>query len=125
MNWSYRWASLTLVSLFAYSCDSGPESAASKHEVSTLTAIEARYEHTPIAGLEFAAEGEYKFMCIPSNGQRIWIMLNPKTPPYYKQAPGGTYALSDSELKRVIAAGTASSTVIACLASHVVKSGTD
>ena len=60
----------------------------------------------------------YRLVCFPSNGQRIWVMLNPKTEPYYKQMPKGNYSITKADFESVAKSSYASLTVLACLESH-------
>jgi hypothetical protein len=97
----------------------GPESPAGKHESSVIETIEARNRDRPISETEWVTEEEYHLVCLDSGGRRIWIMLNPREAPYYKQMPKGNYKLTSQQLDRIKASGVATSTVLECLASHV------
>ncbi len=100
------------------------EELASKVEWSVVQAVLAQHEDKPSDKIEIAQSDEYSLVGIPVNDARkkIWIMLNPRNPPYYKQIPKGSYALSREDLKRVLASGGVISTVANCLESHVEDS---
>lgn len=100
-------------------CCGGPESPAGKHESSVIETIEAKNRNRAISEMEWVKEDGYDLICLESRGHRIWIMLNPREAPYYKQMPKGNYKLTSRQLDRIKASGLASSTVLECLASHV------
>jgi hypothetical protein len=100
------------------------EELASKPEWSAIQIIELQHRDKPSGGIEFVKVGEYSIVGLPVPDARkeIWIMLNPKHPPYYKQLPDGGYTLSKEDLKKILASGVVSSTVQNCLESHVEAS---
>ena len=100
------------------------EELASKPEWSIVQSVESQDRDEPSHKVEIVKIDEYSLLGIPVNDARkkIWIMLNPRNPPYYKQIPQGSYALSREDLKRVLASGGVSSTVANCLESHVEDS---
>jgi hypothetical protein len=71
--------------------------------------------------MEFVEQEGYHFVCFPSDGRRIWVMLDPKTEPYYKQTPKGDYLITRSDFEALEANGHTSLTVLACLESHCSK----
>jgi hypothetical protein len=52
---------------------------------------------------------------------RIWVMLWPKSPPFYKQIPGENFEISYDLLLRLQRDHKASSTVAAALRGHVTE----
>src|SRR6266511_3433796 len=92
------------------------EELASKVELSVVQSVLTQHEDKPSDKIEIAQSDEYSLVGIPVNDARkkIWIMLNPRNPPYYKQIPKGSYALSREDLKRVLASGGVISTVANC-----------
>jgi hypothetical protein len=104
-------------------CDGdGRESFGDKHECSILQTLEARNRDKPISGLEFSQYEEYRILALPAlTGKRVWIMLNPKSPPYYKQLPHADYALTDDQYWQIVRTQRPISTVDECLASHVQR----
>jgi hypothetical protein len=118
-----RWRLAVYFGLFATIClvtgCGGPESSAGKHESSVIEAIEAKNRDRAISEREWVTEDGYHLICLESMGHRIWIMLDPREVPYYKQMPKGNYKLTSQQLDRIKASGLASSTVLECLASHV------
>ena len=99
----------------------GRESPGDKHEWSILQSLEARHKEHAASRLEFLQEEEYHILSLqPSTGAaRIWIMLNPQSPPFYKQMPSDNYSLSEDEYDRIVATRYATSTVEEVLRSHV------
>ncbi len=97
------------------------EELASKVEWSVVQAVEAQHEDKHSGKIEIVKLDEYSVVGIPVPDARkeIWIMLNPRNPPFYKQLPQGSYALSKEDLKTILASGVVTSTVENCLESHV------
>ena len=107
-------------------CSNDPEAPGAKSENSALLAIMLRHKYQPISDLEFVDLNEYHFVCIPSHGHGIWIMLNPQYTPFYKQMPGNeNFMISEADFKRIKDRGTATQTVIQSLASHLSKPAGD
>jgi hypothetical protein len=112
-----------LISSIVYICVSrakdGRERFGDKHEWSILQSLEAKQQDTPISGLEFSQFEEYYIVSLPAAGEskRIWIMLNPQNPPFYKPLPQANYSLSREQYDRIIATRHATSTVEEVLAS--------
>lgn len=117
------WRLAVYFSSFATICSmtgcGGPESPAGKHESSVIETIEAKNRDRAISKMEWVTEDGYHLVCLESVGHRIWIMLDPREVPYYKQMPKGNYKLTSQQLDRIRASGFASLTVLECLASHV------
>ena len=100
--------------------DDEPESFGEKREWATLQRLELISRSSAISNLEFTNLDERSIVCLPSlSGKRLRIMLNPKSLPYYKQMPAGEYSLSKEQLDEITAKGNPTSTVSACLATHV------
>jgi hypothetical protein len=100
----------------------GREWFGDKHEWSILQMLEARGRGTPISALEFSQYEEYRILTLPAvTGDRIWIMLNPQNPPYYKQIPQADYALTDEQYQQIVRTQKPISTVDECLSSHVQR----
>jgi hypothetical protein len=118
---------LALLAVSAWACylsisatGDGRESFRDKHEWAILQSIEAINRGTAIPSIEFRQSEGCRVVCLPAlNGERIWIMLNPQSAPYYKQLPPGNYALSKAQFAQ-IAAQRPISTVEECLSSHVL-----
>ena len=100
---------------------SSDEELASKPEWSAIQVTELQHRDRPSNQIEFVIVGEYSIVGIPVGDVRkkVWIMLNPQNPPYYKQLPKGIYTLSEEDLKNVLSSGKVTSTVETCLESHV------
>ena|ERR1700730_118443 len=99
----------------------GPESPAAKYEASVLETLEAQSESEPIQEMEFRERSGYQFVCIPSQGHRIWVMLNPKEEPFYKQMPTGPFVLTPQQFERILETKAVTPTVVECLRSHVLE----
>ena len=101
----------------------GRESFGDKHEWSILQSREYGTRQELVAAPKFTSDNGYVLLVVPSNdrSKNIWIMLSPKSPPFYKQLPQGGYTISRSTLDVVSRQGIASSTVEEVLASHVAK----
>jgi hypothetical protein len=99
----------------------GHESFTDKHEWSIMQEIDARHPNHSIADLEFIDDQEdYHIVGIPdAHGKATWVMLNPRSAPYYKQSGGENYSLSEKQLQRVVNSRHVISTVENCLGSHV------
>jgi hypothetical protein len=98
----------------------GRESSGDKHEWSILQALESEHRTRPVEGVEFVQRHGYHIACVAGDGaQRVWIMLAPRHPPFYKQLPQGRYSLARAQFDRLTATRQASSTVEEALASHV------
>jgi len=97
------------------------EELASKQEWSIVQAVASQDGDKAADKIELVKIDEYSLVGIPVHNARkeIWIMLNPRNPPYYKQLPKGSYTISNEELKKILASRVVSSTVENCLESHV------
>jgi len=97
------------------------EELASKAEWSVVQSVESQHRDKLTAKIEVVKLDEYSLVGIPVHDSRkeIWIMLNPRNPPYYKQLPEGSYTLSKKDLESILASGVVISTVENCLASLV------
>jgi len=114
-------AFLILCSWWIYRAVFSNEELASKVEWSVIQSAAWRYRDKPIDKLEIVKVDEYFVLGIPVPDARkaVWIMLNARNPPYYKQGPIGDYRLLKDDLKKVLGSGIVSSTVANCLESHV------
>jgi hypothetical protein len=97
----------------------GRESLGDKTEWSILQVLEDRHRNSPILALEFSETEGHHILCVPSVGKRVWIMLDPRNPPFYKQLPHDSYSLSREQYDKIISSRHATSTVEEVLASHV------
>jgi len=101
----------------------GRESFGEKHEWSILQSHEYDARENLVATPKFIGADGYVLLLVPSSdgSKNIWIMLSPKSPPFYKQMPQGNYGISRSLLDTISRQGIASSTVQEVLASHVAE----
>jgi transcription elongation factor len=97
------------------------EELASKEEWSIVQSVEWQHRDKPGDKIEIVRMDEYSLVGIPVSDSRkeIWIMLNAKNPPYYKQLTAGNYKLSKQDFKTILASNIVSSTVANCLESHI------
>ena len=101
-------------------CKDDPESPGAKSENSALSAMEARHESESITELKLYTEMEYHFLCVPSNGRKIWVMLDARYTPYYKQTPWDqNFTISRADFERIEQSKVATPVVLRCLASHM------
>ena len=113
--------STVIAGLLYWSCNGdGREAFGDKHEWSILQTLEARGRSTPVSTLEFSEYERYHIVSLKATtGERVWIMLNPHSPPYYKQMPPADYILTEEQLRKILQSRRAISTVEECLRSHV------
>ena len=99
----------------------GRESPGDKHEWSILQSLEATHRDSPISDLEFSERAGYHILCVPGagNSKRVWIMLDPRNPPFYKQLPHDSYSLSQEQYQQITDTRHTTSTVEESLSSHV------
>ena len=97
------------------------EELASKPEWSIVQSVSSRDRDKPGNNIEVVVIDEYSVVGIPVHDARkeIWIMMNPRNPPYYKQIPKGNYTLSKEDFKNILSSGAVISTVANCLESHI------
>jgi hypothetical protein len=101
----------------------GRESFGDKQESSILQGVEFKTRNSPLISPEFLTVENYELMAVPSlaNGSRIWIMLRPQSPPFYKQLPAGNYTVAKELVRELARSHRISSTVEEVLRSHVVQ----
>jgi len=105
--------------LYITSSSDGRESFGDKKEWSILQSLEYCNRNKPPAQIKFEEQDGYKIVYVPSpSGNGVWVMLNPKNPPYYKQMPQIEYSLTPQQYSEIKNAGHVSSTVDICLQSH-------
>lgn len=98
----------------------GREGGSDKAEWSILQSLEATHRGSPIGDAEFIESDGYHIVCVPSDGDqtRLWIMMDPKSPPFYKQLPSGNYWLTDEQVELIRKRTNPISTVLQALESH-------
>ena len=116
-------ALLFLIPAFLAGCTSGDEydELGSKSDYSVLQGLEINSRGKVVSEPAVKSVGEYWVLGTPSSDGKstIWILLNPRASPFYKQIPEGTYTISRGQLDAIIESKAASATVEAALASHV------
>lgn len=68
------------------------------------------------------ARGEYSVLSVMAEDRktRLWIMLDPQSPPFYKQIPANlNFSLTDNEFDSILRSGNPISTVQQALESHL------
>jgi hypothetical protein len=126
MKLNVRWISIAAILLSLSGCSDkgdGRESAGDKREWSILQGIEVESRSSVPSAPEFRVVEGYELLSVPSIGgsARIWIMLWPKSPPYYKQLPDGNFMIPNSLLNDLVRGQRISSTVEQALRSHVAN----
>ena len=97
----------------------GREGGSDKTEWSVMQGIWSRDKDRAVSDLEFLDHEEYYVVGIPNmKGKTTWVMLNPESPPYYKQA-GGNFSLTQEQLERITRTRRTISTVEEGLRSHL------
>ena len=94
-----------------------------KSEWAFLQNTESQFRGKPVSEITFYSKGEFHAVGIRSeqSGANVWVLLNPKTTPLYKQMPQGQFSITETELQKIADSGNVNETVMACLESHVVK----
>jgi hypothetical protein len=93
---------------------------ASKPEWSVLQSIEQEYRNKKFTEPEILNVRGHEVLGVRGkSGQRVWILLNPQASPFYKQMPQGSFEISPELLELIRTSGSASETVLECLASHI------
>jgi hypothetical protein len=101
-------------------CRDDPESSGAKSENSTLLAMMLRHDSEPITSVKLFTEMEYHFVCVPTKGRKIWVMLDARYTPYYKQQPWDqNFTISRADFERIEQSKVATPVVLQCLASHM------
>ena len=98
----------------------GRESGSDKAEWSILQSLEMAHRGSPVHGFEFSETDGYHVICVAGDGiqNRVWIMMDPKSPPFYKQVPPGNYWLTTEEIESIRKKADPISTVLQALESH-------
>jgi hypothetical protein len=98
----------------------GREGGSDKQEWSILQNLEVMHRGESIKGIEFQKVNGYQIICVPSanDNTRIWIMADPKSPPFYKQLPSGSYWLTDADIHEIRSKANPTSTVLQVFESH-------
>jgi hypothetical protein len=112
---------LIICSWLVYRATFSNEELASKVEWSIVQSVEWQHRDKPGDKIEIVRMNEYSLVGIPvkEGREKVWVMLNAKNPPYYKQLTAGNYKLSEQDFKAIVASNIVSSTVANCLESHV------
>lgn len=98
----------------------GREGGSDKREWSILQNLSFEYRDEIIERPEVRQVAEYMIICVPhhENGTRIWIMADPKSPPFYKQMPTGNYWLTKEQIEDIRKQANPITTVLEALESH-------
>ena len=98
----------------------GYESGSDKREWSVLQGLESSRRHEKIDKIEFSHHAEYWIVCVPRHDDhtRIWIMMDPASPPFYKQMPKGNYWLTKEQIEEIRLKTNPITTVLQALESH-------
>ena len=106
------------VGLFGWQFYAGLQS---KQEWGVLWSVESQHQGQPFSDLEFPVYGRRHLVCVRgASGKRVWIMLDPKYAPFYKQRdPDEPFMLSQGDYIRILQSTSVDPTVRECLRSHV------
>jgi hypothetical protein len=121
----FRFSIVIFALLFVSACSGRPgdgrEGGTDKREWSILQVNEEKTRDTAMKSIEFHKLDDYNLICVPGKGvsKRIWIMMDAKSPPFYKQIPDGNFSLSEAQLAEIRQRTNPISTVIEALRSHV------
>ena len=109
--------------LFSACESAGPESLGSKEEYGILKALKATQTETMLdPKLEIVESKDYWCAGFPSIDRKakVWVMLNAKHSPYYKQVGGGTnYWISEIDFQALKSKNVCSATVLSVFQSRV------
>ena len=103
-------------------CSPSDDDIESKTEWGNLQSVSQNFDGKALSTSEIVSREGMSFFCVVSPDspyERVWILLHPNSPPYYKQMPEGSYNISKEDYQKVQASGLASSTVLAVLSSHI------
>jgi hypothetical protein len=117
-----RRSSTLLVVLLLSACgETDPntrESPGEKTEWSVLQSAEFNGRSTLETSPGLRSIQGYELLVVPGNDRKnVWIMLNPKSPPYYKQLPTGQFILPKGFVEQLVQQGKLGYTVEHVLAS--------
>jgi hypothetical protein len=92
-----------------------------KSEYSILQEIEYSQRNLMVSKIEFKEKNGYFIAGFKADNanKNVWVLLNPKYPPYYKQMPQDRFSLTSSELNEIRQKSIASITVIAVLETRI------
>ena len=95
----------------------------SKQEWGVLWSVESRYQSQPVSAVEFLVSGQRHLVCVRgASGKRVWIMLDPKYAPFYKQRdPDEPFEVSQEDFVHILQSTSVDATVRECLRSHVAR----
>ena len=98
----------------------GREGGSDKIEWSILQSLEAKHRDSPAHDVEFIETDGYHIICVPGHDdqKRVWIMMDPKSAPFYKQLPSGNYWLTADQIESIRRRANPISTVLQVLESH-------
>ena len=98
----------------------GRESGSDKREWSILQNLSSKYGGEIIEYPEVRQVEDYMIICVPrhEDGTRIWIMADPKSPPFYKQMPTGNYWLTKEQIEDIRKQANPITTVLEAFESH-------
>jgi hypothetical protein len=99
----------------------GKEAAASKYEWSILQNLESSSREQLDLSFQLLKVDVYSIVLLPNNGGKgaIYIMLNPKSPPYYKQMPNKQFTITKDQFRQILSTDAIISDVEEALRSHI------
>jgi hypothetical protein len=108
---------ILLLSLFKISCSD----ISTKSEYAVLQQVEYENRQNIISDVQIKIIGRYVVAGFRADNGRnnVWILLNVKHPPYYKQIPQNRFSITSVDLERIRENENVSSTVIAVLETRI------
>ena len=116
---------LPLLAALMVSCErpgDGQDGGNSKIEWAILQTLEESHRGTKITNPEVTDDGEHLILSLMARDgvTRLWIMLDPKSPPFYKQMPSKlNYDISEAELDNIRTDAKPISSTYQVLESHL------
>lgn len=100
------------------------ENAKSKEEYSILQVVEYEHRDMPISTVEIVERSGYSLAGFQAENKNknVWVLLNPRYPPYFKQVPDSTFNVSRQALEIIRRTPDVSKDVLAALEARVPNS---
>jgi len=115
---------LLIIALSSAGCGrpgDGHETGSDKAEWSILQNLEYSNRGKAIRGIEYTVQDSYQIISLMgTDGRtRLWIMMDPKSPSFYKQIPGeANFTLTTNQLEEIRLRTNPITTVLQALESH-------
>ena len=99
------------------------ESVKSKEEYSVLQVVEYEHRGTSVSGVQIVERQGYRIAGFRSErgDGNVWILLDPRHAPHYKQVPEAPFKISTADLEIVRRTPSVSREVLAALEARVSR----